>query len=305
MAETNRQFTFVGIGEILWDLFPDGKHLGGAVTNFAYHAQMLGGRGIIVSRIGDDELGAELTGKLDSLQLEKAYIQKDAARPTGTVTVELGDRGVPRFIIHENVAWDFIEHTGDLEGLASRADAVCFGSLAQRSPVSRGTIRSFLEMAGADCLRVMDVNLRQAFFNKNILTESFQTADVVKLNDGELSVIAELLEIPGTEPEILETLLGRFSLRLIALTKGENGARLITGEEDSIHPGFAGEVADTVGAGDAFTAALTFGMLKGETLNRINEFANRLAAYVCTQKGGTPEVPECVTYFDNLDMDEE
>jgi fructokinase len=264
---------------------------------------MLGAKGIIVSRIGGDALGDELIGKLDALRLEKTNIQRDAAHPTGTVTVTLNEQGMPRYIIHENVAWDFIENETNLKEIASRADAVCFGSLAQRSPVSRETIRSFLDMVRKNCLRVMDVNLRQAFFNETIIGESFQRADVVKLNDEEFPVVAEMLGITGTEPEILESMLDNFSLRLIALTRGENGARLISREEDSIHPGFMGTVADTVGAGDAFTAALVYGLLRGESLNRINDFANRLAAYVCTQNGGTPDVPDSVKSFDTIEMD--
>ncbi|MHC4457556.1 MAG: carbohydrate kinase family protein [Planctomycetota bacterium] len=286
-------YTLIGLGEILWDMLPDGKKLGGAPANFAYHAQELGGNGVIVSCIGDDELGKEIMKQLEGLGLDLQYIAVDENHPTGTVTVELDEKGVPNFTIHENVAWDFIPSNSKLLELAAKTDAVCFGSLCQRSDVSRKTVRSFLEATGPDCLRVFDINIRQAFYNKTIVHDMLELSNVLKLNDDELPVVAGLLSLTGSQDDVFAQLTERYGLRLIALTKGANGSTLYAQGQSSDHKGFPPEkIADTVGAGDAFTAALALGLLHGKSLDNINENANRVASFVCSQSGATPKLPD-------------
>jgi fructokinase len=281
----------VGLGEVLWDLLPGGKQFGGAPANFAYHAQALGARAYVVSCVGADALGEEILGRLDALALSRDCVAIDTGHPTGTVSVELDAGGRPTYIIHENVAWDFLRSGPAMLSLAGAADAVCFGSLAQRSAVSRAAIRDFLAATGKDCLRIFDINLRQHYFDAETVAASLSWATVLKLNDEELPVVAKLLSIGGTEEEILGTFCRRFDLRLIALTKGAQGSLLFTPGESSTQAGLAVEVADTVGAGDAFTAALGMGMLAGLGLEVINAHANRVARYVCSRRGATPPMP--------------
>lgn len=291
MCAGTRKLIVVGLGEILWDRLPGGKQLGGAPANFAYHAFMLGANSYVASCVGSDELGREITERLASLKLDQRYIAFDRTHPTGTVDVELDANGKPNFIIQEDVAWDFIPTTPALLDLARRTDAVCFGSLCQRSSVSRNTIRRFLRATRADCLRVFDINLRQRCYSRQIVEDSLKLSKVLKLNDDELPVVAALLGLKGSETSVLEQLTARYGLCLVALTKGEKGSILYTPERSSTHPGFRVEVVDSVGAGDAFTAALVMGLLRGDELDRIHAFANRLAAYVCSQRGATPEIP--------------
>jgi fructokinase len=296
MSNSNT-YTLVGPGEILWDLLPEGKKLGGAPANFAYHAQALGGKGTVVSCIGDDDLGKEITDLLENLGLEQSYIAVDKDHPTGTVSVELNDKGVPNFTIHTNVAWDFIPSSPDLLELASKADAVCFGSLCQRCDVSRQTVRDFLKATRPDCLRVFDINIRQSFYSKEIVQHMLEISNVLKLNDDELPIVADLLGIEGSETEILSKLVEQYGLKLVVLTKGDKGSRLYSKEKDSEHPGVTPEkIADTVGAGDAFTAAVALGMLLGKDLDEINEHANKVASFVCSQSGATPELPESIVF---------
>jgi len=285
------QPVIVGLGEVLWDLLPRGKQFGGAPANFAYHANTLGAKGYVVSCVGADALGDEILKRLDALGLRRDYVAVDAAHATGTVSVTLDAAGCPTYVIHENVAWDFLRPGPALLSLAAAADAVCFGSLAQRSAVSRATIRDFLAATGPDCLRIFDINLRQRYFDADTIAASLSRATVLKLNDEELPVVAELLSIAGGEEEILGELCLRFNLRLIALTKGAGGAMLFTPGRCSVQPGLPVEVADAVGAGDAFTAALAMGMLAGLDLDVIGAHANRLARYVCSQHGATPPMP--------------
>jgi len=291
MSDEN-SFTLAGLGEILWDMLPAGKQLGGAPANFAYHAQALGAKGVVVSCVGDDELGKEILSRLGGLGLDCRFIAVDKAHPTGTVTVKLDENGKADFTIHENVAWDFIPLDTGLLELAAQTDAVCFGSLCQRSEVSRDTVRRFLQATKPDCIRVLDINIRQSYYNKDIVHTMLQVSDVLKLNDEELPVVAELLDMTGSETNIFSQLTERYALRLIALTRGASGSRLYGRGEDSNHPGFPAQVADTVGAGDSFTAAMTLGLLQGKELDRINEDANRVASYVCTQSGATPKLPD-------------
>jgi len=292
MDKSKRKFILVGLGEILWDMLPGGKQLGGAPANFAYHAQALGGQGVVVSCIGNDELGKEILSSLDELQLQRQYVSVDNSHPTGTVTVKLDEDGKPDYIIHENVAWDFIPFNSSLSVLAAQTAAVCFGSLCQRSPVSRKTIRSFLAATGADCIRVLDINLRQSYFNREIINTMLELSNVLKLNDEELAVVANLLGITGSETDILSQLAERYALRLIALTRGASGSQLYAQGEDSNHQGFPVQIADTVGAGDSFTAAMTLGLLNSKNLDTINKYANRVASFVCSQSGATPKLPD-------------
>lgn len=291
-------FTLVGLGEILWDILPGGKQLGGAPANFAYHAQALGAQGVVVSCVGDDLSGKEISARLDQLRLTRDYIALDKEHPTGTVTVQLDKDGKPDYTIHENVAWDFIPSDSALAELAGQANAVCFGSLCQRSAVSRKTIGEFLQATKRDCIRVFDINLRQSYFNRETIHNMLQLSDVLKLNDEELSVVAELLRMSGSETDTLSQLTDTYALRLIVLTRGANGSRLFGQGGDSSHHGFAADVADTVGAGDAFTAAITLGLLHDRPLDAINEQANRLAAFVCSQRGATPKLPNSLTGAD-------
>jgi fructokinase len=282
----------VGLGEVLWDLLPAGKQLGGAPANFAYHAQQLGARSAVVSAVGRDALGQELLDRLREVGLDVAHVAIDSQHPTGTVSVTLDRDGVPSYVIHENVAWDFLALSPRLEALARRADVVCFGSIAQRSAVSRQAIGTFLAWTRGDCLRVFDINLRQKFYARDVITRSLELANVLKLNDQELPIVADLLAAPREEGDFATRMRERFELRIIALTRGGNGSTLYApGSQPAQHAGFKVTVADTVGAGDAFTAALAMGLLRGDPLDRINESANRLASYVCTQAGAMPPVP--------------
>jgi fructokinase len=286
------QHVVVGIGEVLWDMLPGGKQLGGAPANFAYHANALGARGVVVSRVGGDDAGREILRRLESLGLDARYVATDPAHPTGRVDVRLDDRGVPDYVIARNAAWDFIRAGPDLVDLAARADAVCFGTLAQRSPASRDAVRAFVDATRPSCLRVFDVNLRQSYFDRETVHGGLLASDVLKLNDAELPVLAGLLGIGGEGGDALREVLLKYDLRLIAFTRGPNGSVLYTRDRTSDHPGSPpGAIADTVGAGDAFTAALVAGLLEGQDLDRINASANRLAGYVCSRPGATPPIP--------------
>jgi fructokinase len=281
----------VGIGELLWDLLPDGRQMGGAPANFAFHAQALGASSAIVSAVGDDRSGREILEELGRRGLERSGIAVVSGAPTGTVTVALDAGGIPHYTIHEGVAWDVLPWTAGLGDLAARADAVCFGSLAQRSPVSRATIGAFLDATGPDCLRVLDLNLRQAYFSRETVHGLLGRATVLKLNDDELATVAGMLSFPGPESRVLAALLEAYPLSLIALTKGPSGSRLFGRGVDIIDPGHPVETADTVGAGDAFTAALVAGMLRRKGWEEIGERANRVAAFVCSRKGAWPDLP--------------
>ncbi len=279
----------VGLGEVLWDLFPEGKQLGGAPANFAYITNLLGDRGIIASRVGDDAFGDEIQQRLGTLGLEASYLQSDSARPTGTVRVRVDQDGQARFEITDMVAWDFLEWTPAWESLAQQADAICFGSLAQRSPASRETIHKFLGAARPGTARIFDVNLRQAFYSAKVLSESLKFADIAKLNAEELPRVVELLGIPhhGEQPSA-ERLRFAYGLKLVCVTRGAHGSLLVSESERHEHPGFRVQVADTVGAGDAFTAALVHHFLRGAGLAAMNEAANRIGAWVASCVGATP-----------------
>ena len=282
-------FTIVGLGEILWDLFPGRKQLGGAPANFAYMTSLLGDKAKIASRVGRDQLGTEATKVLKSLHLDTSHLQEDYLYPTGTVIVSLDPDGQPKYKITERVAWDFLQWTDDWENLASQADAVCFGSLGQRSAVSRETISAFLHHLRPGALRVFDVNLRQEFFTHEILDQSARSADIMKCNHEEVIIVARLLGSHAEDlPASAQWLLQAYSLELLCVTRGEHGSILFSSSGNHAHPGHRVKVVDTVGAGDAFTAGLLHHYLRGSPLETMNEAANRMGAWVASQCGATP-----------------
>jgi fructokinase len=284
-------YLLLGLGEVLWDLLPTGKRLGGAPANFAIQAGSLGAEGVIASAIGLDGLGRAVLDHLALLSLRCDYIFVDTSHPTGSVRVTVTNDGKPAYSINADVAWDFIPERESLTQLAAQVDAVCFGTLAQRSGMSRRTIQAFLAVLPIETLRIFDVNLRPPFYSREIVESSMLLANVLKLSDEELPVLARLLSVSPDEDSFVDEMLRRYSLKLIALTKGKAGSVLYTPDRVSIHPAFQIQVVDSVGAGDAFNAALAMGMLRGDDLDRINDDANRVASHVCTQTGATPPLP--------------
>ena len=280
----------VGIGEILWDVFPEGKKLGGAPLNFSYHCGQLGASAHPVSAVGTDADGSEIRQILASKNLPDAHVQTDTAYPTGRVNVTL-QNGKPTYEILAEVAWDYIRFDQSLRNLAACADAVCFGSLAQRGPVSRATIPAFLEAMRPEALRIFDVNLRQNFYSKEILETSLRHANIFKLSDEELPMLAGFFDLTGQVSTQLQRLREMFDLHLVAYTRGGEGSLLVTANETSDHPGFPTEVIDTVGAGDSFTATLCMGLLQNLPHAEINRRACQVAAFVCSQAGATPSLP--------------
>jgi len=280
-----REFTLAGIGEILWDELPEGRRLGGAPTNFAFHAHLQGARSFVISRVGKDSDGREILKKLERAGLTTDFISVDREHPTGHVTVSLDSQGIPEYTIHEGVAWDYLELSSPLLDLAQTIDAVSFGSLAQRSVFSRAAVFTFLGATPKDCLRLFDINLRQNYYSADILNTSLKLANVLKINQEELSVLAKLFRLKGRTGKCLQQLRNRFDLNLVALTRGAEGSLLLTQEGTFDFPGVAVSVQDTVGAGDAFGAALVLGMLQRLVPDELNEKANRLASQVCTQSG--------------------
>jgi fructokinase len=282
----------VGLGEVLWDLLPSGKMLGGAPTNFAYMASIFGNRGIVASRVGNDELGYEACAVMSRYGLSTSFVQKDDHYETGTAGIFLGPDGQPKFTIRQPVAWDFLEWTADWDELSSKADVVCFGSLAQRSPGSSATIERFLQNTRDRTLKICDANLREPFYTTDVLRRSFSYADVLKLNKQELFHVASLLQVEGDDTKTLARGLFReFDLQLICITKGAQGSLLMSKEEVVEHSGMFVQVADTIGAGDAFTACVAHCYMQGRSLAATSESANRLAAWVASQVGATPHVP--------------
>ncbi|MBJ7303442.1 MAG: carbohydrate kinase [Gemmataceae bacterium] len=279
----------VGFGEILWDMLPLGKQAGGAPFNFTFHSYQLGWPAVMVSRVGKDELGQDLVEKCKELGLNPEFLQEDLIHPTGTVEVELDSQGQAEYEIKEDVAWDHLEWNDGLKNLAGNCAAVCFGTLCQRHSVTRNTLKNFLERCPKKTIKVFDINLRQNFYNREILEESLYKATWAKVNEQELETLTDLLGLKGDDlKESLEILRRRYNLELAALTLGENGCLVNTKNERIYLQGHKIEVVDTIGAGDSFTAGLLVGLLKKKPLRRAITIANDLAAQVASKTGGTP-----------------
>lgn len=286
----------VGMGEALWDVLPEGKKLGGAPANFAYHVLQFGLPSCVVSAVGDDALGNEIIENFKSKGLN--YIIEKVPYPTGTVQVEIDQAGIPHYEIKENVAWDNIPYTAKLEQLAEATSAVCFGSLAQRNEVSRNTISRFLDAISVenDPLIIFDINLRQDFYNKEILCNSMERCNILKINDEELATVSRMFGYPDIDfQDKCWILLGKYNLKMLILTCGINGSYVFTPGKVSFQPTPKVEVADTVGAGDSFTAAFIASILKGKSVTEAHAIAVQTSAYVCTQKGAMPNLPEELT----------
>lgn len=286
----------VGMGEALWDVLPEGKKIGGAPANFAYHVSQFGLPSCVVSAVGDDALGKEIVENFTSKGLNQLIAE--VPYPTGTVQVEIDPAGVPQYDIKENVAWDNIPYTAHLEALAERTKAVCFGSLAQRNIVSRTTINRFLDAMphDNDNLVVFDVNLRQGFYDKEILCNSMTRCNILKINDEELVTVSRMFGYPGIDlQDKCWILLGKYNLKMLILTCGINGSYVFTPGNVSFQPTPKVEVADTVGAGDSFTAAFIASILKGKPVAEAHTCAVQTSAFVCTQKGAMPVLPKELT----------
>ena len=281
-----------GMGEALWDVLPEGKKIGGAPANFAYHVSQFGLPSCVVSAIGDDALGKEIIENFTSKGLDQLIAE--VPYPTGTVQVEIDQTGIPLYDIKENVAWDNIPYTEHLDALAKRTKAICFGSLAQRNVVSRETINHFLDTMPKDddSLIVFDVNLRQGFYNKEILCKSMQNCNILKINDEELITVSRMFGYPSIDlQDKCWILLGKYNLKMLILTCGINGSYVFTPGNVSFQPTPKVEVADTVGAGDSFSAAFIASILKGKSVTEAHSIAVKTSAYVCTQKGAMPILP--------------
>ena len=292
----------VGLGELLWDLLPEGRQLGGAPANFAAMSARLGNRGTVLSRIGRDQLGRDAIDTLKEFSIDLSHVQVDEEHSTGTVSVILTN-GQPSYTIAEPAAWDFLDFSMDWQQVASRTDAVCFGTLAQREKVSQQTVQSFLAATLPECVRVFDVNLREPFYSPEAVEESIEFATILKMNDGEVASVLRLLDMEGDAGDTLRTdylvaaatlLLTEFPVQLICVTRGGQGSILHTREGSHIHPGVPTTVADTIGAGDAFTAALTYYYLQGAPLPVLNEAGNRWGSWVASQSGAMPPLTDAV-----------
>lgn len=283
----------VGMGEALWDMLPEGKKIGGAPANFAYHISQFGLKSCVVSAIGDDKLGNEIIENFKEKNLQN-YIQK-VPYPTGTVIVELDSNGIPKYNIKEGVAWDNIPFTKELEELAKNTKAVCFGSLAQRSAVSRETINKFIDTMNEDddILKIFDVNLRQNFYTKEVLCNSFRKCNILKINDEELVTISRMFGYPGIDlQDKCWILLAKYNLKMLILTCGVNGSYVFRPGEVSFVETPVVKVVDTVGAGDSFTATFVAAIIKGLPIREAHKLAVEVSAYVCTQNGAMPVLPD-------------
>jgi len=293
---TNDTPYVVGLGEALWDVLPEGKKLGGAPANFAFHAAQFGRRAIAVSAVGEDNLGTETLEEFKKKNLN--VLMPRVPYATGTVQVTVDEQGIPTYDIKENVAWDNIPFTPEIEAVAKNCEAVCWGSLAQRNVVSRQTIQKFLDAMPSDGkrLRIFDINLRQNFYTPEVIQDSLQRCNILKINDEELVTISRLFGYPGLDiRNKCWLLLGKYDLKMLVLTCGVNGSYVFTPGHVSYQPTPKVDVADTVGAGDSFTGSFCASILRGRSVAEAHEIAVRVSAYVCTQKGAMPQLPEELT----------
>ncbi len=286
----------VGLGEALWDVLPEGKKLGGAPSNFAFHAGQFGLNSIAVSALGEDQLAEETVQQLEEKKLN--YCMPRVPYPTGTVQVALDEEGVPTYDIKENVAWDNIPFTDEVKHVAENTRAVCWGSLAQRNATSRETIYRFLDTTPNDCMKIFDINLRQNFYTKEVICESLKRCNVLKINDEELVTIGRMFGYPGLDIENkCWLILGKYNLDMLVLTCGVNGSYVFTPGAMSFQETPKVEVADTVGAGDSFTGTFCAAILAGLPVAEAHRHAVEVSAFVCTQNGAMPQVPDTLKNF--------
>lgn len=278
----------VGFGELLWDIVGNEKLLGGAPANFSYHCQQLEADAKIVSAIGNDDYGDEIITHFNQKKLPADYIQRTSGYPTGTVTVEIDRQGIPSYAIREQVAWDHIEWNESLQSLSEKADAICFGSLSQRSAVSKATLQRMLSAVSPGCIKVFDVNLRTPYYSEQVLFESLELAGLIKMNLEEAMILGKMFNWGGDVQVIVKELFTKFDVQLIAITYGEEGSQLFTLGTGSFMKVNPVKISDTIGAGDSFTAALVMGRLRKLPLAEIHTLATNLSAFVCTQRGAMP-----------------
>ena len=281
----------VGLGEVLWDMLPEGRKIGGAPVNFAYHAGQFGIDTMAVSAIGNDKLGEDTIAEMNGKHLN--HIFPSVPYPTGSVQVKLDEKGVPAYDIKENVAWDNIPFTNEIESVARSCRAVCFGSLAQRNAVSRNTIRKFIESTPDGCIRIFDINLRQNFYTSNVIHDSLELCNILKINDEEIMLVSRMFNYDSSNIEnVCRTIMEDFSLEMVILTCGTKGSYIFTKGGVSFMPTPKVNVADTVGAGDSFTGSFCAAILRGLPVAEAHKKAVEVSAYVCTQNGAMPEIPE-------------
>ena len=281
----------VGLGEVLWDMLPEGRKIGGAPVNFAYHAGQFGIDTMAVSAIGNDKLGEDTIAEMNGKHLN--HIFPSVPYPTGSVQVNLDEKGVPAYDIKENVAWDNIPFTNEIESVARNCQAVCFGSLAQRNAVSRNTIRKFIESTPSGCIRIFDINLRQNFYTSNVIRDSLEHCNILKINDEEIMLVSRMFNYDSSNIEnVCRTIMEDFSLEMVILTCGTKGSYIFTKGGVSFMPTPKVNVADTVGAGDSFTGSFCAAILRGLPVAEAHKKAVEVSAYVCTQNGAMPEIPE-------------
>ena len=291
MSLNKKIYRVAGLGEVLWDVFPEGKRLGGAPANFAAHAQQLGAHGFVLSAVGKDELGSEAVVKLDQYGIDLTGLLEIAPFPTGTVRVHLDHRRNPSYEIQENVAWDHIPLQLSITNIAKHLDAVCFGTLAQRNITSQNTILKTLRATPENCLKVFDLNFRKNYYHTEMILQSFDLTDVVKMNEEEFEEIRSLFSLPSNTQKAMMSLMERFDLKLAMLTLGGNGSIMMSQNDYSeLKANQSVQVKSTVGAGDAFTAAAVMGWLNQKPLDKIHHKSSDLAAYVCSQLDAVPKI---------------
>jgi fructokinase len=287
------QRTVVGLGEALWDLLPDRRHVGGAPLNFSYISSLLNSRALVLTRVGNDSLGSELRRELARRGIDTNHIQRDFRLPTGTVEVTVSDDAQPSYEIRHPAAWDELEWTVEWRRLAQQSDAVCFGTLSQRAERSRTTIQSFLRETSPECIRVFDVNLRPPYYARDVIVDSLELASIVKFNEAEYSEVTAMVGLrPALNAGDIQAFVRKFDFELVCVTRGDRGSIMATPDHSFEHPGFATEVRDTIGAGDAFTAAVVHCWLSGKNLEVTSQFANCWASWVASQSGGMPLMDE-------------